>query len=64
MKSFLVRWFGTGLVVIVKFGCYVLSGCTSVKKMVGLTTPDDEEVAREAKEAGSPAPGRRARPWS
>ncbi len=54
MKSFLVRLSGTGLVVM--FSCHVIvSGCTKVKRMTGITSPDDEEVAQEAKEAqGSP----------
>ncbi len=56
MKSFLVRWFGTGLVALFSLVIFV-SGCTPVKRMVGLSSPDDEEVAKEAKEAGSPAPG-------
>ena len=37
--------------------CIFVSGCTKVKKMVGLTSPDDEEVAKEAKEAGKPGAG-------
>jgi hypothetical protein len=50
MKSFLVRLSGIGLVGIFSF-MLILSGCTKVKKWAGMTTPDDEEVAKEAKEA-------------
>lgn len=33
--------------------CILLSGCTTIKKWTGLQTADDEEVAREAKEAAT-----------
>ena len=33
---------------------FLASGCSSVKKWTGMTTPDEEEVAREAKEAAAP----------
>ncbi len=54
MKSCRARWLGTGLVVLSSL-VILVSGCTKVKKVVGLTTPDDEEVAREAQEAGGRA---------
>jgi hypothetical protein len=54
MKSFLVRLSGTGLVVLLSFVLGV-SGCTTVKKWTGITSPDDEEVAREAKESSTPS---------
>jgi hypothetical protein len=54
MKSFLVRLSGIGLVVIFSF-MVILSGCTKVKRWTGVTSPDDAEVAQEAREAqGSP----------
>jgi hypothetical protein len=31
-----------------------VSGCTKVKRWTGMSTPDEEEVAREAKEAATP----------
>jgi hypothetical protein len=30
------------------------SGCTTVKKWTGMTTPDEEEISREAKESATP----------
>ena len=50
MKSFLVRLSGIGLVVFLGF-TLILSGCTKVKRWTGITSPDDEEVAKEAKQA-------------
>lgn len=53
MISSLLRSLATGLVLMMSL--FVLaSGCTTAKKWVGLTTPDDEEVAREAKESATP----------
>ena len=59
MKSFLVRLSGTGLVVmfILVLG---VSGCTKVKKWTGMSSQDEEEIAKEAKEAGGSAGGRSA----
>ena len=53
MKSSLLRMLGTGLVLIVCL-VFLVSGCTRMKKWTGMTSPDDEEVAREAKEAAAP----------
>ncbi len=53
MKSSLLRLSGAGLGLIVSL-VFLASGCTTVKKWTGMTTPDDEEVAREAKEASVP----------
>lgn len=54
MKSFLVRLSGTGL-VLVFFLVLNVSGCTKVKKWTGMSSQDEEEIAREAKEAGGSA---------
>lgn len=52
MKSSLVRSLGNGCLFLL---CLVLlaPGCAKVKKWTGMTSPDDEEVAREAREASA-----------
>ncbi|MBM4286620.1 MAG: hypothetical protein FJ135_00475 [Deltaproteobacteria bacterium] len=56
MKASLLRMSIVWLVVVLS-AVLLASGCTTVKKWTGLTTPDDEEVAREAKEAMHPQVG-------
>ncbi len=46
----LIRSLGTGLTLIVCL-VFLAAGCTTVKRWTGMTTPDEEEMAREAKEA-------------
>ena len=53
MKSPLIRSLKIGFVLIISL-FLLASGCTTVKKWTGMTSPDDEEVAREAKEASVP----------
>ena len=52
MQSPLVKRLTLSLVVLILSAAY-LSGCTTIKKWTGLQTADDEEVAREAKEAAT-----------
>ena len=53
MRSPLRRSLITGFVLIISL-FLLASGCTTVKKWTGMTSPDDEEVAREAQEASVP----------
>jgi hypothetical protein len=54
MKASLVQSVKTGFLVMLSF-VFLASGCTTAKRWAGITTPDDEEVAREAKESSTPA---------
>jgi hypothetical protein len=53
MRSPLRRSLKIGYVLSISL-LLLAAGCTTVKKWTGMTTPDDEEVAREAKEASAP----------
>jgi len=52
MQSPLVKKLTVAMVMLVLLAAF-LQGCTTIKKWTGLQTADDEEVAREAKEAAT-----------